>query len=250
MTISPRRSTPGTGTRRVANFLILGASRGLGAALVEGLPRQGDRVFGLSRSEPVWRRRRSAIRRDWIEADLCELGAVQNARRAIGKAPINALIHVAGIWDEAAFEAMHDDEIAEILDVDLRAFLAFTRGMAPNLRRAGHAKIIAIGSTTGVENSGDMTAVAYASAKFGLRGACQALRQHFRKDGIAVTCLSPGSIASDVAYGDGVESALKKHRGKRMPVADIVAMTRCILDLSPAACVKEITMPALKDADV
>ncbi len=43
---------------------------------------------------------------------------------------------------------------------------------------------------------------------------------------------------------------LKKHRGKRMPVADIVAMIRCILDLSPAACVKEITMPALKDEDV
>jgi short-subunit dehydrogenase len=234
----------------MANLLILGASRGLGAALVEGLPRKGDRVFGLSRSEPAWNRRSSAIARDWIEADLCELSAVQNARQAIGKAPIDALLHVAGIWDEASFEAMHDDEIAEILDVDLRSFLAFTRGLAPNLRRADHAKIVAIGSTSGVENCSDMTAVAYAAAKFGLRGACQALRQHFRKDGIAVTCLSPGSIASDVAFADGANAALKKHRGKRMPVADIVAVTRCILDLSPAACVKEITMPALKDEDV
>jgi short-subunit dehydrogenase len=233
----------------MANVLILGASRGLGAALVEGLPRKGDCVFGLSRSEPAWRRKKSAIKRHWIEADLCELGAVQNARREIGKAPIDALIHVAGIWDEAPFEEMHDDEIAEILDVDLRAFLAFTRGLAPNLRRADHAKIIAIGSTNGLDN-GDMTAVAYSAAKFGLRGACQALRQHFRKDGIAVTCLSPGSIASDVAYGEGAAAALKKHRGKRMPVADIVAMIRCILDLSPAACVKEIAMPALKDEDV
>jgi short-subunit dehydrogenase len=217
--------------------------------LVEGLPRKGDQVFGLSRSEPAWNRRKAAIKRGWIEADLCELGAVQNARRAIGKAPIDALIHVAGIWDEASFEEMHDDEIAEILDVDLRAFLAFTRGLAPNLRRADHAKIIAIGSTNGLDN-GDMTAVAYSAAKFGLRGACQALRQHFRKDGIAVTCLSPGSIASEVAYGDGTAAALKKHRGKRMPVGDIVAMIRCVLDLSPAACVKEIAMPALKDEDV
>jgi short-subunit dehydrogenase len=233
----------------VANLLILGASRGLGAALVEGLPRKGDQVFGLSRSEPAWNRRKAAVKRTWIEADLSELGAVQNARQVIGKTPIDTLIHVAGIWDEATFEEMHDDEIAEILDVDLRAFLAFTRGLAPNLRRANHAKIVAIGSTTGLENSGDMTAVAYASAKLGLRGACQALRQHFRKDGIAVTCLSPGSIASDVRYGDR-DTALKKHRGKRMPVEDIVAMTRCILDLSPAACVKEVIMPALKDEDV
>jgi short-subunit dehydrogenase len=83
-----------------------------------------------------------------------------------------------------------------------------------------------------------------------LRGACQALRQHFRKDGIAVTCLSPGSIASDVDYAEGSDAALKRHRGKRMPVTDIIAMIRCILDLSPAACVKEIAMPALKDEDV
>lgn len=232
----------------MTHILILGASRGLGAALVEGLPRKGDTVFGLSRSEPAWQRR-SSIKRHWIEADLSELGAVQNARREIGKTPIDALIHVAGIWDEASFEDMHDDEIAEILDIDLRAFLAFARGLAPNLRRADHAKVIAIGSTNGLDN-GDMTAVAYSAAKFGLRGACQALRQHFRKDGIAVTCLSPGSIASDVDYGAGAPAALKKHRGKRMPVADIVAMIRCILDLSPAACVKEITMPALKDEDV
>lgn len=233
----------------MANLLILGASRGLGAALVEGLPRKGDTVFGLSRSEPAWLRRRSGVKRHWIEADLAELAAVQSVRRHIGKRPLDALIHVAGIWDEARFENMHDDEIAEILDVDLRAFLAFARGLAPNLRRADHARIVAIGSTNGLDN-GDMTAVAYSVAKFGLRGAAQALRQHFRKDGIAVTCLSPGSIASDVPYGDGAGAALKKHRGRRMPVGDIVAMTRCILDLSPAACVKEIAMPALKDEDV
>ncbi|MES1151157.1 MAG: SDR family NAD(P)-dependent oxidoreductase, partial [Dongia sp.] len=103
-------------------------------------------------------------------------------------------------------------------------------------------------STSGLEN-GDGSAVAYTAAKFGLRGACQALRQHFRKSGIAVTCLSPGSIASEFRHGRAVD-ALKKHRTRRMPVEDIVAMIRCILDLSPAACVKEIAMPALKDDDV
>jgi short-subunit dehydrogenase len=233
----------------MANFLILGASRGLGAALVEGLPRKGDDVFGLSRGEPGWRRRKSAIKRIWVEADLCELSAVQNARVILGKTPIDALIHVAGIGDPEEFGDIHDDEIAEILDVNLRSFLAFARGLAPSLRRADHAKIIAIGSTSGLDN-GDGSAVAYTASKFGLRGACHALRQHFRKDGIAVTCLSPGSIASDVPYGDGAATALKKHRNRRMPVADVVAMVRCILDLSPAACVKEIAMPALKDEDV
>ena len=232
----------------MATILILGASRGLGAALVEGLPRKGDVVYGLSRSTPRWLKQKSTVKRHWIEADLAELGAVAVAREMVGRQPIDALIHVAGIWDEQPFEAMHDDEVAEILDVNLRAFLAFARGLAPLLRRAEHAKIIAIGSINGLDN-GDMTAVAYSAAKFGLRGAAQALRQHFRKDGIAVTCLSPGSIASEFPHGADA-AALKKHRGRRMPVGDIVALIRCILDLSPAACVKEVTMPALKDGGV
>jgi NAD(P)-dependent dehydrogenase (short-subunit alcohol dehydrogenase family) len=233
----------------MATYLILGASRGLGAALVEGLPRKGDLVFGLSRSKPDWLGERSAAKRRWIEADLSELSAVQNARREIGKTPIDALIHAAGIWDLEAFDDMHDDEIAEILDVDLRSFLAFVRGLSPLLRKADHAKIVAIGSTSGVEN-GSGGAVTYTAAKFGLRGACHALRRHFRKDGIAVTCLSPGAIASEVGWREGSAAALKKHRGRRMPVQDIVAMVRCILDLSPAACVKEVHMPALKDEGV
>jgi short-subunit dehydrogenase len=232
----------------MANYLVLGASRGLGAGLVEGLPRKGDTVFGLSRGEPDWRRKKSPVKRHWIEADLSELSAVQNARVVLGKTPIDALIHVAGIGDPGTFDEIYDDEIAEILDVDLRAFLAFARGLAPSLRRADHAKIIAIGSTSGLEN-GDGSSVTYTAAKFGLRGACHALRQHFRKDGIAVTCLSPGSIANTYRYGRAAD-ALKRHRARRMPVEDIVAMIRCILDLSPAACVKEVAMPALKDEDV
>jgi NAD(P)-dependent dehydrogenase (short-subunit alcohol dehydrogenase family) len=232
----------------MANLLIIGASRGLGAALVEGLPRRGDTVFGLSRGEPRWLKK-SAPQLRWIEADLAELGAVQNARQVIGRAPIDAMIHVAGIWDEALFDEMHDDEIAEILDVDLRSFLSFARGLAPNLRRAKAAKIIAIGSTDGLDNA-DGDAVAYTAAKFGLRGACHALRRHFRGDGIAVTCLSPGSLASDVPLSAGAAAALRRHKGARIPLGDLVALIRCVLDLSPAACVKELVLPALKDKGV
>ena len=35
-----------------------------------------------------------------------------------------------------------------------------------------------------------------------------------------------------------------------MPVHDIVRLVECILSLSPAACVKELHVPALPDTDV
>jgi hypothetical protein len=57
-------------------------------------------------------------------------------------------------------------------------------------------------------------------------------------------------MATDVDYEDGVEAALSKHSRKRMPVADIVALFRCVTNLSLATCVKEIIVPATSDTDV
>ncbi len=144
-----------------------------------------------ARSRPgcAARRRSSATGSRRISASSARC-RMRGAR--IGKAPIDALIHVAGIWDEASFEEMHDDEIAEILDVDLSApSSAFTRGLAPESPprrpRQGHR-----------HRGLDQWNRQWRHDRCGLfrrRGSgcaapAQALRQHFRKDGIAVM-LSP-----------------------------------------------------------
>jgi homoserine O-succinyltransferase len=53
-------------------ILIVGASKGLGKAFVEGLPDDGDTVIGVSRSRPVQLQLQSNAQVNWIEADLSE----------------------------------------------------------------------------------------------------------------------------------------------------------------------------------
>ena len=58
---------------------------------------------------------------------------------------------------------------------------------------------------------------------------------------------TPGMIATEVPYDVGIEQALSQFNATQIPVQDVVAIARCILSLSRASCVKEITMPALAD---
>jgi len=57
-------------------------------------------------------------------------------------------------------------------------------------------------------------------------------------------------MATDVPFEEGAATALERYNGQRIPVQDVVALIRCIAELSVATCVKEIVLPALLDTDV
>jgi len=58
--------------------MVVGASRGLGRALIEGLGKPGDTLVGVSRSQPKGLELSPGISLEWIEADLAEpLAAVE-----------------------------------------------------------------------------------------------------------------------------------------------------------------------------
>ena len=235
----------------MANLLIFGASRGLGAALSTGVPTPGDNVWLLSRTRPGLERR-DGIKRYWIEADLASADVNRTVAQALNGLPVDVLIYNAGIWEEHAFtsaynfEQVSEAETQQIMLVNLLSAITCVQSLLPNLRQTPHGKIILIGSTSGLDNSGSRE-VAYVASKYGLRGFAHALRENVRNDGIAVTCINPGEIAAEIPYERGVEDAIAAYGGTRIPVHDLVAIVRCLIGLSSAACVKEIDVPALTD---
>jgi short-subunit dehydrogenase len=233
----------------MSNLVVIGASRGLGAALAIGLPKAGDKVWAVSRTKPDYLSRDNGIERVWIEADLSSNNAITTIVNAIGQRAIDTFIYNAGIWENDTFENSADSEIRSIVDTNLTSLLLCIKHLTPNIRSATHSRIVFIGSTCGLENEG-AKAVAYTATKFAMRGAAHSLREVFRDSGISVTCISPGSMATDISYDDGPDAALKKYEGKRIPVHDIVNLIRCIISMSAASCIKEVDIPATLDTDV
>ena len=235
----------------MGNLLIFGASRGLGAALSAGVPTPRDSVWLVSRTRPDLERRDGVIRY-WIEADLASKDVNRAVAHALSGHPLDVLIYNAGIWEQHAFtpaydfEQVSEAETQQIISVNLLSAITCVQSLLPNLRQSAHGKIILIGSTSGLDNSGTRE-VAYAASKYGLRGLAHALRENVREEGIAVTCINPGEVAAEIPYERGAEEAIAAYDGTRIPVHDLVAIVRCLIGLSRAACVKEIDVPAMTD---
>jgi NAD(P)-dependent dehydrogenase (short-subunit alcohol dehydrogenase family) len=198
-------------------LLIVGGSRGLGDGFSRGLPSAGDTVLLASRGRPRSLAVDDGVRRRWIELDVASADAPERLRDALGDGGLDAVVYNAGLWEESGFSA-------------------------------GYRFEVLVGSTSGLPHAATRE-VAYSASKFGLRGVAHALRPTLRESGIAVTCVNPGWISSDVPYEEGPEAVLAARGRACIPLHDVVSLVRCVLSLSPAACVKEIDMPAMAETN-
>ncbi|HEY7689333.1 MAG TPA: SDR family oxidoreductase [Dongiaceae bacterium] len=234
----------------MAGTIIFGASRGLGAAFNLALPARGDCVWLVARSRPDLDYD-DGVERRWIEADLSQADVGQKIAAALVGAPLDLAIYNAGIWESTAFspgyrfEQVPDEETRDILAVNLASAITCLKAVLPSLRKSKAAKIILIGSTSGLDNIGQPE-VAYTASKFGLRGVAHALREVVRKDGIAVTCLNPGNIGT-ITVKDGKIASRPHERRDMIPPQDLIEIVRCVTRLSNASCVKEIDVMAMTD---
>lgn len=196
--------------------VVAGASSGLGAALAADFAGRGHEVVALSR--------RPAAAGRWVAADLSGEAGVAAAVAGIGAAPVDLLVHAAGIWEAAAFTPDYDfaaspaAEIRAVLDTNLLAPILLVQALLPQLA-AALGRVIWIGSTSGLPGVGTPE-VAYNASKAGMAAAGEALAVALRARGVTVSVLNPGD------FGEGPGG---------IPMADLVAMVRLAAELSPQA---------------
>ncbi len=234
-------------------ILIVGASRGLGKAFMEGLGQHGDRLIGVSRNKPADLAMVDAsVVVDWIETDLSDpLNATKDIERSV-QAGLDVIIWNVGIWEDHAFEdnysflADRDEQIMEMVSVNITATILGLKRLIPILLDSGHPRLILTGSTSGLPNNGQAE-VTFTACKFALTGIANALRESFRDSRLGVTCLQLGYLNTEDSLSVPIDQASARGNGAMVPVHDVVTMTRAILSLSPASLAREITLPALMD---
>lgn len=232
-------------------YLIYGVSKGLGKALVEGIPTNEELVYGVSRSKPPFEQSNFT----WLPADLNDSQSANIIKDKVKEQPINTLIYNVGIWENLAFsddyqfETTDDFELLNIIQTNISACLLNLKMLLPNLRSAENSKIILIGSTWGLDNHNGKE-VAFSATKYALRGIVQSLRETLREDKIGISIINLGYLATEYPLSVPVAEVIEKSHGQLIPLQDVVNAVRFILSTSNATCVKEITMPAMMDLNV
>ncbi|MCH8551923.1 MAG: SDR family oxidoreductase [Natronospirillum sp.] len=235
----------------MTRILIVGASRGLGRALVEGLPAPGDAVIGVSRRAPSDIQPAPNIELQWIEADMSDPSAAVQAISESAPGELDVIIYNLGIWESRAFEDDYrfdrdaDTEIIDMINVNITGAILTLKHLIDRLKNSEKPQVILTGSTSAQRQCG-RPEVTFGACKHALNGIADALREGYRDRRLAVTCLQLGYLNTDEMPSTKTQSA-SEASGEMIPLADVVTMTRALMTLSPASFVRELTLPAILD---
>ncbi|MBM3103755.1 MULTISPECIES: SDR family NAD(P)-dependent oxidoreductase [Pseudomonas] len=233
--------------------MVVGASKGLGRAFIEGLGETGDTLIGVSRSRPEGLVAQPGVEVQWLEADLSKpRDAARQLELAVDEQGLDTLIYNLGIWESRAFTPEYnfieddDEQIEAIVSCNISATVLVIKRLLPTLLKSARPRIILTGSTSGLTQSG-RPEVAFGASKFALRGMADALREGYRQQHLGVTCLNLGYLNTDDTLGTARERAAQHGEGQLIPVHDVVQVVRMALSLSCASFVRELTLPAILD---
>jgi NAD(P)-dependent dehydrogenase (short-subunit alcohol dehydrogenase family) len=178
--------------------IITGGSKGLGAAMAEGLASAGANVLLVSRNleeaQAVAHEIASGygVKTAAIAADVSNPedvdAMVAKAIDEFGKIDIlfnNAGINIRGPIDELSYE-----EFRKVQDINVDGVWLCARAVAPYMKKQGKGRIINMASTLGLVGLANRTP--YATSKGAVVQMTRALGLELANDGIAVNAICPG----------------------------------------------------------
>jgi NAD(P)-dependent dehydrogenase (short-subunit alcohol dehydrogenase family) len=174
--------------------LVTGASRGIGAAVAVALGAAGSTVVRVARSlGDGWQDGRLDLRVDLTdEAQAARMG--ERVRHEAGIPDV--VVHAAGSF---LLKPLADTTAAEFeaqLAINLRAAFLVARELLPPMAALGRGTFVSIGSVA--DHVGLPENVAYAAAKYGLRGLHETLLAEYRGTGVRLTLVSPGATDTSI----------------------------------------------------
>jgi short-subunit dehydrogenase len=190
--------------------IVTGASSGIGEEAARLFAAEGANVVLAARSADALEHLAAAIGADGgvalaVPTDVADQGAcamlLEAAEARFGA--IHVLVNNAGYNFRGAVEEAPAEELARILDVNLKAPVVLTRLALPYLRRAGKAAIVNVASLAGrIPLPYEAT---YSASKFGLRAFTFALAEELENTGITVSAVSPGPVETGFLLADVAE---------------------------------------------
>lgn len=181
--------------------VIVGASSGLGEALVRRLARDGAKLMlGARRTD-----RLESIASElglpagaWLKTDVVDPAQVQ---RLVDKAVelygrIDVIVNNAGLMPHSLLEKAQLDDWNAMIDINLRGVLYGIAAALPYMKAQKSGHIINTSSVAG--HKVRPGSAVYAATKTAVRVISEGLRQEVKPYNIRTTIISPGAVQSEL----------------------------------------------------
>ena len=179
----------------MANVIITGGSRGIGAACVRRFARRGDRVWFLYEKEHDAAR---AIAEETGATAICaDVADGEAVRAAVRQIPdVDILVCNAGISIPGLMSMLPEESWDRLFDVNVKGvYHCINAAMSAFLRKQA-GSVVTVSSMWGV--TGGSCEAAYSATKGAVIALSKALAKELGPSGIRVNCVAPGVILTDM----------------------------------------------------
>jgi len=209
--------------------IVTGSSRGVGAATVKLLAKNGyNVVVNYSQSEKEAKEVQAACKSLGVETLLCKADVSEDGdcRRMVNEAiakwgRIDVLVNNAGTTKfnaHANLEGLSKEDFLRIYSINLVGPYQMIRAVAPHMKSAGKGVVVNIASLAGVKGIG--SSVAYCASKAALINMTVALARVLGPE-IRINAICPGFIQGEwlrAGLGEEGYEKLKSHLEKTLPL--------------------------------
>ena len=181
--------------------IVTGGSRGIGYAIAEQILTHGGCAVITGTNEATLARAAERLARagrvEAVRADVRKPGdvtrMVERAAEAFGG--IDILVNNAGVGQFVHAADMTIEQWHEVVDTNLTGVFYCCHAAIPYMRRRGGGWIVNVSSLAG--KNAFVGGSAYCASKAGLNAFSESLMQEVRYDGIRVSYVMPGSVATE-----------------------------------------------------
>jgi 3-oxoacyl-[acyl-carrier protein] reductase len=209
--------------------VVTGGSRGIGFAIGEALAAAGVNVVLGARTPEDVARAADELNRRFPDARAlgvtCDVRSQQDCETLVERAAsefgrLDILVNNAGVGRFATVAEMSPDDWRTVLQTNLDSLFYCTHAALPHLAKRTASWVINIGSLAG--KNAFPGGAAYNASKFGLIGFSEALMQEVRHDGVRVSYIMPGSVATDFSHPSGEDRSQDGWKVQAEDIAQIV----------------------------
>ena len=194
--------------------VVTGGTRGIGLSIAKALIGEGAKVFICGRDEKYLKQALEQLQAGGKQAEAdgtaADVSKASECHRLIQGAAgrfggIDLLVNNAGVGIFKPVDQISVEEWDAVIQTNLSGVFYCCREAIPMMRQRGGGYIFNISSLAGVNPFAGGSA--YNASKFGLNGFSEAMMQDIRYDGIRVSYIMPGSVATDFAAAPGSKAA-------------------------------------------
>ncbi len=189
--------------------VVTGGTRGIGYSIAAALVAEGAKVLICGRDPATLKAALATLARaagDRADGVVADVRRYEDCRRLVQRAAerfggLDLLVNNAGIGIFKPVDQLTPEEWDATIETNLSGVFYCCREAIPLMRKRGGGYIFNISSLAGINAFPNGSA--YNASKFGLNGFSEAIMQDVRYDGIRVSYIMPGSVATDFAAAPG-----------------------------------------------